>query len=387
MRDREEPLHEPQPAAQVGLELAFDPHGVRRMLVHALHSDTHAVVGEVGSVPAHERRDERREGREEARPRATDRRRDHGDVGARSQGDPVHGDRQVDGAAQEGEARGGDLLRLVRRRRRRRLAAGDVRLQRRAGCVIGLPAHGCSRSAARRLPVRRHAADGAGQARRERVLVARVHRPRVRRSRRNRLQPRHRAREEGRRQGRRRQARRRSRSEGVLRLQARSRVALRVHGPLALRERPLGLAGLHRRRELRRLSRRAPRADAPGGRGHRPERRDPHLTRPRDHRPHPDGLRRARLGRPGTDHGSGGVPSRTLASLPQEHVAREGLPRVRGVRDRGLRVVPHSRRVASGEGAHADTHAPGRHPRSAARDRRARRGTRRDAHVRSRAPA
>ena len=94
-----------------------------------------------------------------------------------------------------------------------------------------------------------------------------------------------------------------------------------------------------------------------------------------------DRLRRARLGRPRSDDGRRGVPSRTLARVPQGHVAREGLPRVRGVRDGGLRVVPHSRRVDSGEGAHADTHAPGRHPRPAARHRGARRGTRRDPHA------
>ena len=57
---------------------------------------------------------------------------------------------------------------------------------------------------------------------------------------------------------------RRERPEGVLRLQARPRVAVRVHGPLALGQRPLGLARLHRRRELRRVSRRAARAHAPG---------------------------------------------------------------------------------------------------------------------------
>ncbi len=154
------------------------------------------------------------------------------------------------------------------------------------------------------------------------------------------------------------QAGRRPRPEGVLRVQARPRVPLRVHGPLALRERSLGLTRLHRRRELRRLPRRSPRADAPGDGGHRAERRDPHLTRSRDHRPRPDRLRRARLGRPRTDDGRGCVSPRSLARVPQEHVAREGLPRRRGLRDRRLRVVPHARRVHTGEGAHADPHAP-----------------------------
>ena len=56
---------------------------------------------------------------------------------------------------------------------------------------------------------------------------------------------------------------------------------MRVHRPLALRERPLGLADLHRRRELRRLPRRPARAHAAGDDRHRPERRDPDLARAR----------------------------------------------------------------------------------------------------------
>ena len=278
---------------------------------------------------AHERRDEERQERVEAGPRAARGRRDDGDVGARAQGDRVHRDREVDGPAQEGEARGRDLLGLVRRRRRRPRPARDVRLQRRPGRVLGLPAHGRGRPAARGLPVRRDVAGGSRQARRERVVVAGVHRPRLRRPGRDRLEPRHRAGEEGRRQGRRRQARRRARSEGVLRLQARPRVAVRVHGPLALRARPLGLARLHRRRELRRLPRRSARAHAPGGGGHRPERRHPHLTRPRDHRARADRLRRPRLGRPRPDDGRGRVPSRPLARVPEGNVAREGASRRR----------------------------------------------------------
>ena len=138
-----------------------------------------------------------------ARPRAACRRRDHCDVGSREEGDPVHGDGEVERPAQEGEARGGDLLRLLRRGRRRSRPPCDVRLQRRARSVVGVPAHGRRGSAARRLPVRRHVARDAPAPRRERVVVARVHRPRVRRPRRNRLQPRHRAREEGRRERRR----------------------------------------------------------------------------------------------------------------------------------------------------------------------------------------
>ena len=56
----------------------------------------------------------------------------------------------------------------------------------------------------------------------------------------------------------------------------------RVHRPLALGPRSLGLARLHRRRELRRLSRRAARAHAPGDGRHRAQRRDPDLARARD---------------------------------------------------------------------------------------------------------
>ena len=114
----------------------------------------------------------------------------------------------------------------------------------------------------------------------ERVLVARVRRPRLRRPGRHRLQPHHRARQEGRRGEEARAAgRRREAGSGrVLRPEARPRVDVRVHGSLAVRERPLGLSGLHRRRELRRLPRRPARADAAGGDRHRPQRRDPDLA-------------------------------------------------------------------------------------------------------------
>src|SRR5207247_2290023 len=62
--------------------------------------------------------------------------------------------------------------------------------------VVGLPAHGRRRPTARRLSVRRDTAHAAAAARPERVLVARVRRPRLRRSGRHRLQPHHRARQE-----------------------------------------------------------------------------------------------------------------------------------------------------------------------------------------------
>src|SRR3972149_6800544 len=57
----------------------------------------------------------------------------------------------------------------------------------------------------------------------ERIVVARLQRPRVRRSDRHRVQPRHREREVGRRQG---QEGRLSRSQGVFRVQARPRVVV-----------------------------------------------------------------------------------------------------------------------------------------------------------------
>ena len=131
---------------------------------------------------------------------------------------------------------GGDLLRLVRRRRARPRSAGHVRLQRRAGRLVGVPAHGRGRAAAGRVPGGRHAPDDAAAAGRERVVVARVHRPRLRRSGRHRLQP-HRSSRETRRATGKDGAKPDDarRPEGVLRLQARPRVAVRVHGPLALR--------------------------------------------------------------------------------------------------------------------------------------------------------
>ena len=215
--------------------------------------------------------------------RAAQGRRDVRVVGARPQGDLVHRQREVDGAPQEGEARGRDLLRGLRRDWRRPRTARHLRVQRRSRRVVRVPAHGSGRPAAGRLPRGRDAADRSRAARRERVVLARVHRPRLRRPRRHGVEPNHRAGEEGRRQGRRRQAGRRSRPEGVLRLQARPRVDVRVHGPLAVRERPLGLSRLHRGRELRRLSRRPARADAAGDDRDRAQRCDPHLPGARDH--------------------------------------------------------------------------------------------------------
>ena len=108
--------------------------------------------------------------------------------GARA--DRLHGARELARPAQGREAGCGDLLRLVRRRRRRREPSGDVRLQRWSGCVVGISAPRRRRPAARRLPGGRHDPGAAAAARAERGVLARVRRPRVRRSGRNGIQPR-----------------------------------------------------------------------------------------------------------------------------------------------------------------------------------------------------
>ena len=134
------------------------------------------------------------ESRREGRPRAARRRGDDRDVDRRRNADRLHGEREVARAAQEGEAGGGDLLGLVRRRRRRRRPAGDVRLQRRPGCVVRLPPPRRRRPAAGRVPGRRHAPADAASPRAERGVVARLHRSRVRRPGGNGVQPHHRGR-------------------------------------------------------------------------------------------------------------------------------------------------------------------------------------------------
>ena len=91
---------------------------------------------------------------------------------------------------------------------------------------------------------------------------------------------------------------------------------------LALRERPLGLADLHRRRELRRLPRRAARADAPGGDRHRPQRRDPDLAGARADRARPGRLQRDDVGRPAADDGGRRSLPRQVARLPGRDVPR-----------------------------------------------------------------
>ena len=142
------------------------------------------------------------------------------------------------------------------------------------------------------------------------------------------------------------------RPEGVLRAQARPRVAVRVHEPLALEPRTLGLAGRDRRRELRRLPGRPARAEPPGERRGRPQRRDPDLPGARDHLAQPDRLRRRRLDRHAADDGRDRRAPRSLARLRRraptlDEVLRGG----RGVRDRAStrRSSPGARRCRPSE--------------------------------------
>ncbi len=261
----------------------------------------------------------------------------------------LYGEREVARAAQEGEAGGGDLLGLVRGQRRGRRPPGDVRLQRRSRRIFRLPAPRRCRAAAGRVPGERHAPADAASPRAERGLVARFHRSRVRRPRGDGVQPHHRRRGEGRHV--RRQERqeeeegRRERPAGVLRLQARPRVAVRVHEPLAVAARPVGLTGLHRGGELRRVSRRPARANAAGERRDRVERRDPDLARARVLHARFERLRRPRLGRPAAHHGCGRNAPRALARVRSRNSARRGPARSRAVRNRRLHGVPHARRL------------------------------------------
>ena len=157
-----------------------------------------------GSLRAHERRRRRttrtRRSPTTSRPPA---RRPTATVEPRAQGDRVHGDRRSGSVLRKKEkpaaeifsvsyvAEGGDANRPVTFVFNGGPGASSAYLH--MGAVgpqrVDFPPDGT-------LP------DDAAAARRERVVVARVHRPRVRRPGRDRLQPRHRDREEGRRQGR-----------------------------------------------------------------------------------------------------------------------------------------------------------------------------------------
>ena len=204
----------------------------------------------------------------------------------------------------------------------------------------------------------------ACEARRERVVLARVHRPRLRRPGRNRLQPRHRAREEERRrQGRGAKPDDALGPEGVLRLQARPESLCEFMGRWLSEHGRWGLARLHRGRELRRLSRRSARAAC--------SRRRAGI-----------GLNGAILISPAleitglapTDYDVLGWVDRvpTMAAAAFHHgrsrAFRKGtsvdkvLPRGGGVRDRRLRDLRSRQRRIRRRSARAILHAARRHP-------------------------
>ena len=139
-------------------------------------------------LPRERRRRQDRDSRT-AGPRASCRGGDLGHMGERRRDAHLHRARRVARAPQEGEAGRGDLLRRVRRRRRGDGSPGHLRVQRRPRSGLGLPAHGSGRADTRRSPARRLAPGDACPARHERVLLALLHRPRLRRPGRHGLQP------------------------------------------------------------------------------------------------------------------------------------------------------------------------------------------------------
>ena len=130
---------------------------------------------------------------------------------------------------------------------------------------------------------------------------------------------------------------RRRRHAGILRLQARSRVAVRVHGPVALWPRPVGLAGVHCRRELWRIPRRPACAHVAGDGGYRAQRRGADLPGARVRIALADRLRRVGVGRPRADDGDRRCAPRALAGVRGRHTARGGSARGGGVRHRRVR--------------------------------------------------
>ena len=130
-----------------------------------------------------------------AGPRASRRDGDLGHVGERRRDAHLHRPRRVARPAQEGEARGGDVLGRLRRGGQRDGASRHLRVQRRSRCLVRLPPHRCCRADPGRPPARRIAPDHAAEAGHERILLAPLHRPRLRRPGRDRLQPRDRERQ------------------------------------------------------------------------------------------------------------------------------------------------------------------------------------------------
>ena len=151
------------------------------------------------------------------------------------------------------------LRRLPARRRRFGQAPGDLRDQRRTRLGLGLAAIGRSRPLA---PAdERFVALLAAGPRRQRGDLARLHRSRLHRPAGDRLQQDRRA--------------RRGREEKTVVGRRRCRRLERRHPPLARRQRAARLAEVHRRRELRRLSRPSPGEKSRHDPGRRRQRPDP----------------------------------------------------------------------------------------------------------------
>ena len=234
----------------------------------------------------------------------------------------------MDRRPREGRAtRGRAVPRQLRRRRRRSRPAGHVRVQRRTGCGLGVPARRRRRSPPRGLPGRRDAPGTAASAGGQRRVLARRHRPRVHRPRRHRLQPRHPR--EGRAEGRRR--------AGLLHVRDGRHGDRRGHHAVVVGEPSVGIAGGHRGGELRRLPRGAPVSDAPGAGRCRAVGCDPHLAGAGVPAPEPDRLRRVVLGRPRAHHDRRRAAPR---AVPGRRGPRRGRGRGGRLRDDRLRELP-----------------------------------------------
>ena len=184
------------------------------------------------------------------------------------------------------------------------------------------------------FPGRRDAARAAAEARPERVVVARVHRPRLRRPGRHRLQPHHRGRatkkDEKRGEG-------EEAGPNEYFGQKRDLESLCEFMTRWLSENdrwgsPIFIAGeSYGGYRVGRLVRMLQEDDR-----HRPERRDPHLAGARADRARPERLQRDDVGRPAADDGRRRGLPRAVARLPGRDVAR-----------RGARAAPRSSRAAT----------------------------------------
>ncbi len=140
--------------------------------------------------------------------------------------------------------------RLCRRRPNRQPAPGRLRVQRRARRSVGVPASGRAGAAHPADAGRRDGAEPALQDDRQPGSLARLHRPRLCRPGRHGVQPRRRqkGRQQGRREG-------RQPRQAVLECPCRPDLDRLGLAAMADPARPLAVAGLSRRRKLRRLSR------------------------------------------------------------------------------------------------------------------------------------